>query len=138
MNLTAVSLSIINRVLYSAVLNRFRWYIVAFAVVLTAVLISLFFYRDGAITSNNASKGSNSSAVTPEVVATVDGHNITYADIKSLVDAGVDRAIAVDRTVNKVLVANAAKILYPSEANDAIQTAERDLLSALFLRLKRL
>ena len=137
MKLTAVYQSIINRIAYAGVVNQIRSYMVGFLAVSTAVLLALFFYRDGAISSNAALKSSNSSAVTPEVVATVDGQNITYADIKSFVDAGVDRAIAVDRTVNKVLVANAAKKLYPSEASDVIHTAERDLLSALFLRLKR-
>lgn len=115
-------------------LGKRKWLVVG-ALSSIFILLLVFEYTMG----NDAEMPQSNSEVLgePEVVAVVDGQTITYADIRPLVEAGIDRAIAVDRTLNKVLVANAAKTLFPQEAKDAIQTAERDLLSALFLRLKR-
>lgn len=115
-------------------LGKRKWML---AGILSSVLVLLLVLKYALGTDVKTTPSSTENSAQPEVVAVVDGQTITYADIRPLVEAGIDRAIAVDRTLNKVLVANAAKTLFPQEAKVAIQTAEWDLLSALFLRLKR-
>lgn len=123
---------------YIKTFNRFVVWVVAVIVIgLTAFIIYSYFFSADHAHKDDAMGGGSRTFFQSEVVALVDGHEITNADITPLIDAGVDRAIAVDRTINKVLVANAAKKLFPTESVQAIQTAERDLLSSLFLRLKR-
>jgi len=91
----------------------------------------------GSISEGSVVKVSASEVSSNDTLAVVNDEKITGSDIKVLLESGVDRAIAVDRTINKLLVANAARSLYPIESRDTLRSAERDLLSGLFLRLKR-
>ncbi|HEX4511347.1 MAG TPA: hypothetical protein VH328_14750, partial [Burkholderiaceae bacterium] len=59
------------------------------------------------------------------VVATVDGHAITELQISGIEAAGVDRAIALDRTINKVLLEQLARKLYPQESALALEDSAR-------------
>lgn len=66
------------------------------------------------------------------VVATVNGDTVTESEISGLLRSGVDKAIVVDRYINKVLAAEQAKSLYAGEAKAALRAAEREVLATLY------
>jgi peptidyl-prolyl cis-trans isomerase C len=68
------------------------------------------------------------------VVATVDNTPILEDDIKPLMLNGVDRAIALDRYINKLVTASAAREKYAADADRALETAGREILSQLYLQ----
>ncbi len=115
-----------------------KWMIFGVLFIFVLCLIAYWAIKAvGSISEGSAVKISASEMSLSDTLAVVNDEKITGSDIKLLLESGVDRAIAVDRTINKVLVANAARSLYPIESRDALRAAERDLLSGLFLRLKR-
>ena len=74
-----------------------------------------------------------SSAGEP-TVAVVNGKPIVADELASLMASGVDRAVAVDRTINKAVAADAARSVFPAQAAEAVRTAEREVLANLFLQ----
>lgn len=66
------------------------------------------------------------------VVAKVNGRTVTEGEIQGVVQAGVDKAIVVDRYINKVLAAEMGRERYAKEAESVIQAAEREVLSTLY------
>jgi peptidyl-prolyl cis-trans isomerase C len=68
------------------------------------------------------------------VVATVDNTPIFEDDLRPLMINGTDRAIALDRFINKVVTANAARDQYSAAADKAIEAASREILSQLYLQ----
>ncbi|HEY1057507.1 MAG TPA: peptidylprolyl isomerase [Limnobacter sp.] len=81
----------------------------------------------------NASAANLSKGIEPTaVVAKVNGQDVTDSEIRGIVDSGVDRAIVIDRYINKVLAAEKGRELYQKEANAALKAAEREVLSTLY------
>jgi hypothetical protein len=67
------------------------------------------------------------------VVATVDGVNITEAELQPFLNAGLDKAVAVDRAINKVVAANSADKLYKQVSKSAMQSAKNEILANVFV-----
>lgn len=67
------------------------------------------------------------------VLAEVNGKTITAEEIAPDVNQGVDRAVAVDRYVTRLLAAEAANEMYPEAAKVAKAAAEREVLSNLYI-----
>ncbi|MEY3200752.1 MAG: hypothetical protein RIR70_302 [Pseudomonadota bacterium] len=70
------------------------------------------------------------------VIATVNGLPVTESEVAPIMAQGADRAVAVDRYINKVLAAEAGQREYSEEAKVAIRAAEREVLAQLYLRRK--
>lgn len=68
-----------------------------------------------------------------KVVATVDGADITEAELLPFLNAGMDKAVAVDRAINKVVAANNADKLYKQVSKSAMQSAKNDILANVFV-----
>ena len=81
------------------------------------------------VASINAVAG---SAIT-RVVATVDGAEITEAELAPFLNAGLDKAIAIDRAINKVVAANSADKLYRQVSKSAMQSAKNEILANVFV-----
>lgn len=84
---------------------------------------------DGAANAATAISPGEQAAV---VVAKVNGKSVTEGEILGVVQAGVDRAIVIDRYINKVLAAEMGRERYNKEAASVIQAAEREVLSTLY------
>lgn len=67
------------------------------------------------------------------VLAEVNGQNITAEEVDPLIRQGVDRAVAIDRYVTRLLAADAARDLYPDASRAAQEAAEREVLANLFI-----
>lgn len=70
------------------------------------------------------------------IIATVNGLPVTESEIAPIMAQGADRAVAVDRYINKVLAAEAGQREYSDEAKATIRAAEREVLAQLYLRRK--
>lgn len=80
------------------------------------------------ISSANAATAGAATAL----VAKVDGHEVTELEISNLTANGVDRAIAVDRYINKVIAAEQGRKLYEKESLSLTRAAEREVLATLY------
>ena len=67
------------------------------------------------------------------VLAEVNGKSITAEEVAPATAQGLDRAVAVDRYVTRLLAAEAANELYPDAAKAAKAAAEREVLANLYL-----
>jgi len=67
------------------------------------------------------------------VLAEVNGKTITAEEAAVITQEGIDRAVAVDRLVTRVLAAEAATEMYPGEAKAARAAAEREVLSNYYI-----
>lgn len=65
-------------------------------------------------------------------VVTINGMKITELELAGLMQSGVDRAIVIDRYINKVVAAERGRELYAEEASAALRAAEREVLSTLY------
>jgi hypothetical protein len=70
------------------------------------------------------------------VLAEVNGKSITAEEVAPALVNGLDRAIAVDRYVTRLLASEAALEEYPEEAKAARAATEREVLAQLYLRRK--
>jgi parvulin-like peptidyl-prolyl isomerase len=68
------------------------------------------------------------------VVATIDGRQVLEGELSSMLSTGADRAVAIDRYINKVLAAEAARARYADDARALSTAAEREVLANLFLQ----
>lgn len=68
----------------------------------------------------------------PRVVARVNGKPVSEMEIAPLMRSGLDRAIVVDRYINKVIAAEQGLMLYPQEAEAAIRSARREVLATVY------
>jgi peptidyl-prolyl cis-trans isomerase C len=66
------------------------------------------------------------------VLASIDGMKITEMEVAGLLQQGVDKAIVIDRYINKVIAAELGRELYAEEAKATLQAAEREVLSTLY------
>lgn len=71
-----------------------------------------------------------------KVAAVVNGQEIFDSELAGAVAQGVDRAVAIDRYVNKALAADLARSAYGKEATEALRGAEREVLSQLYIAKK--
>lgn len=76
--------------------------------------------------ANAASKGSDM------VLASIDGMKVTEMEVGGLLQSGVDKAIVIDRYINKVIAAELGRKMYAAEAQATLQAAEREVLSTLY------
>lgn len=67
------------------------------------------------------------------VLAEVNGKTITAEEIAPATGNGLDRAVAVDRYVTRLLAAEAANEMYPDAAKAVKAAAEREVLATLYL-----
>ena len=70
------------------------------------------------------------------VLAEVNGKTITAEEVAPALVNGLDRAVAVDRYVTRLLASEAAMDEYPDEAKATKAAAEREVLANLYLRRK--
>lgn len=73
-------------------------------------------------------------ALAKNVVATIDGRAVLEAELSSMLATGVDRAVAIDRYINKVLAAEAARARYADDARALSTAAEREVLANLYIQ----
>jgi parvulin-like peptidyl-prolyl isomerase len=78
-----------------------------------------------------ASGAANNAGI--KVVATVDGSEITEAELAPFLNAGLDKAIAIDRAINKAVAANSADKLYRQVSRSAMQSAKNEILANVFI-----
>lgn len=71
-----------------------------------------------------------------KVAAVVNGQDIYDSELAGSVAQGVDRAVAIDRYVNKAVAAELARNAYAKEAREALLGAEREVLSQLYIAKK--
>lgn len=76
--------------------------------------------------ANAAAKGSDA------VLASIDGMKITEMEVSGLLQQGIDKAIVIDRYINKVIAAELGREMYAAEAKATLQAAEREVLSTLY------
>jgi peptidyl-prolyl cis-trans isomerase C len=76
--------------------------------------------------ANAANKGSDL------VLASIDGMKVTEMEVGGLLQQGVDKAIVIDRYINKVIAAELGRKMYAEEAQATLQAAEREVLSTLY------
>lgn len=69
-------------------------------------------------------------------VATVNDMTLTSADINPYLAQGADRAVAVDRAINKALAAELAKKEFSEDTKAALGAAERDVAAQVYLSKK--
>jgi hypothetical protein len=84
-----------------------------------------------------AAAGADKNANAPQqdrVVANVNGVDINESEVLPIMAAGVDRAVAIDRYINKVLAAQLAEKEYQKDAEVALRAAEREVLSTLYMQ----
>jgi peptidyl-prolyl cis-trans isomerase C len=76
--------------------------------------------------ANAAARGSDA------VLASIDGMKITEMEVGGLLQQGIDKAIVIDRYINKVIAAELGRERYAEEARATLQAAEREVLSTLY------
>ena len=116
---------------------------IGFALIAIAVVAGLGLYFKGLVAPDSQS-GAQASTLSQalgntkgsKVVAVVNGHDIFESEITSAVSQGVDKAVAVDRYINKVLISDMARNAYEQDAKEALKGAEREILSQLYVNKK--
>lgn len=76
--------------------------------------------------ANAAAKGSDT------VLASINGMKITEMEVGGLLQQGIDKAIVIDRYINKVIAAELGREMYVAEAKATLLAAEREVLSTLY------
>ena len=74
----------------------------------------------------------DSSGKADRQVASINGMKITEMELGGMLQSGVDRAIVIDRYINKVVAAERGREMYVEEAKAALRAAEREVLSTLY------
>ncbi|MBU0541738.1 MAG: peptidyl-prolyl cis-trans isomerase [Gammaproteobacteria bacterium] len=74
----------------------------------------------------------DSSGQSDRQVASINGMKITEMELGGMLQSGVDRAIVIDRYINKVVAAERGREMYVDEAKAALRAAEREVLSTLY------
>ncbi|HEX4855804.1 MAG TPA: peptidylprolyl isomerase [Limnobacter sp.] len=80
----------------------------------------------------SAYAGGSPQAQPDREVVTINGLKITEHELAGLLQSGVDRAIVIDRYINKVVAAERGRELYAEEAIAALRAAEREVLATLY------
>lgn len=80
----------------------------------------------------SAFAANESSDKSDRELATINGMKITEMELGGMLQSGVDRAIVIDRYINKVVAAERGREMYVQEAKAALRAAEREVLSTLY------
>ena len=99
-------------------------------VVLACAAIWWMLQGQFAVAASSAEGGQG--APVDQVLAVIDGETVTRLELAGQLGSGVDRAIVVDRYINKVIAAQRGKALFPEEAVAAVRAAEREVLSTVY------
>lgn len=79
----------------------------------------------------------SSKDATPQaVLATVNRQPITAADVEPLMSSGMVKPVAIENAVNRTLTAEAARHLWPADAQALADSVARQALSELYVRKK--
>jgi peptidyl-prolyl cis-trans isomerase C len=92
-------------------------------------------FGDSGTSSASVSPVANANAATPGsdvVLASINGMKITEMEVGGLLQQGFDKAIVIDRYINKVIAAELGREMYATEAKATLQAAEREVLSTLY------
>ncbi|MCR2745070.1 peptidylprolyl isomerase [Limnobacter parvus] len=92
-------------------------------------------FGDSASSSSGVSPLANANAAnkgSDVVLASIDGMKVTEMEVGGLLQSGVDKAIVIDRYINKVIAAELGRKMYAEEAQATLQAAEREVLSTLY------
>lgn len=92
-------------------------------------------FGDSMGSSSNSSPMGNANAAnkgSDVVLARIDGMKVTEKEVSGLLQSGVDKAIVIDRYINKVIAAELGRKIYAEEAQATLQAAEREVLSMLY------
>lgn len=92
-------------------------------------------FGDSGSSSASVSPVANANASTQgsdEVLASINGMKITEMEVGGLLQQGFDKAIVIDRYINKVIAAELGREMYAAEAKATLQAAEREVLSTLY------
>jgi peptidyl-prolyl cis-trans isomerase C len=109
------------------------------AVLITAAVYSGLNLLGTAAATDTRQSAANAAAAKPgggaasKVVALVDGTEITETELTPFLNAGLDKAIAVDRAINKVIAANSAERMYRQISRSAVQSVRNDVLANVFV-----
>ena len=106
--------------------------VVATIVLGSATYVGLDVLRSAAA-KESRSDISNVKQTANRIVATVDGAEIAEAELLPFLNAGLDKAVAVDRAINKVVAANSADKMYRQAAKTALQSARNEVLASVFI-----
>lgn len=71
---------------------------------------------------------------TPDLVAIINGEEVSRGELAPEMASGLDQAIAIDRYINKVVIAEEARKKYLQLHADELRGVEREYLSQLYLR----
>lgn len=105
----------------------------AFVVCLAAAGWMAFGGQNAKADKLNPSTATQSTGPSAELtVAKVDGQTVSELEIANLLGAGVDRAIALDRYINKVIAAERGRKMYEKESTALTRAAEREVLATLY------
>ena len=111
--------------------------VVASIVVVGGAFFGLDLLRSAAATDIKKDAGvavaAAGAGTATRIVASVDGSEISEAELLPFLNAGLDRAVAVDRAINKVVAANSADKLYRQQAKSAMQSAKNEILANVFI-----
>jgi hypothetical protein len=80
----------------------------------------------------NAFASASGAPQSDRLVASINGMKITEMELGGLLQSGVDRAIVIDRYINKVVAAERGREMYVDEARAALRAAEREVLATLY------
>jgi parvulin-like peptidyl-prolyl isomerase len=111
----------------------------AIAVAVMAVVGATYFGLDllssaaATDTRKEAGKVANTTNAATKVVAVVDGSEITEVELLPFLNAGMDKAVAIDRAINKVVAANSADKMYKQVSKSAMQSAKNEILANVFV-----
>jgi hypothetical protein len=111
--------------------------LIASVVVATMVLGSAAYFGLDMLRSASAKESHSDigsvKQTTNRIVAVVDGAEISEAELQPFLNAGLDKAVAVDRAINKVVAANTADKLYRAAAKTAMQSARNEVLASVYI-----
>ncbi len=80
--------------------------------------------------------GSAKSNTKQFILATVNGHSVTAADVEPAMTKGMAKAVAIENAVNRTLTAEAAMRLWPEDAQALSDSVAREALAGLYVRKK--
>lgn len=112
--------------------------VIALTGVVGATYFGLDVLRSAAATDTRKEFAGGSAGVGGKVVAVVDGAEISEAELVPFLNAGLDKAIAIDRAINKAVAANNADKMYRQASKSAMQSAKNEILANVFVNQRTL
>lgn len=85
-------------------------------------------------TSHQSPRDIQAPVAKEQVAAVVNGQDITQGELEPLVRGGVDRAVALDRYINKLVAAQAGEKEFSQEAKTMVEASRREVLAQVYLQ----